>query len=142
MICRKADHTWWYCLEVTLGSKSFDYQFMATVHWRGQGIYNEGDNRRGEMGIPVLPELSPNWRLNTQWTIYFFGLDYQRNLTLVLTDYMTTFYTNFIDMLNFFIKVQNAMSCYFWTAYTCLPCTLYLSYIVHTVKLPNLEHTT
>ena len=38
----------------TLGSKSFDYQFMATVDWRGHGIQNEGDNKRGEKGIPEL----------------------------------------------------------------------------------------
>ena len=34
----------------TLAPKSFDYQFMATLHWRGQGIQNEGDNKRGGEG--------------------------------------------------------------------------------------------
>ena len=33
---------------------------MATLDRRGQGIQNKRDNNRGEKGIPMLPELSPN----------------------------------------------------------------------------------
>ena len=44
-----------------LVSKYFDDQFMATLDWRGLGIQNDGDNKREEKGIPMLPEfLSPD----------------------------------------------------------------------------------
>ena len=46
-------------LSPTLAPKSFDYQFMATLYKKGQGIQNDGDNKRGEKGTPMLPELSP-----------------------------------------------------------------------------------
>ena len=51
------------------GSKSFIncnhyYQFMAALDWRGQGIQNNGDNKRGEKGRPRLPEISPNQSLD------------------------------------------------------------------------------
>ena len=50
----------------TLVPKSFDYQFMATLDLRGQGIQNVGDKKRGEKGIPMSPKLSPNRRLDPQ----------------------------------------------------------------------------
>ena len=35
---------------VTLDPKSFDYQFMATLDERGQGIPNDGEKREGRKG--------------------------------------------------------------------------------------------
>ena len=39
---------------------------MATFELKGTGNLNDGDNKRGEKGIPMLPELSPDKRLNPQ----------------------------------------------------------------------------
>ena len=30
------------------------------IYHTGQAIHSYGDNKRGEKGIPMLPELSPN----------------------------------------------------------------------------------
>ena len=35
-------------LKVTVDPKSVDYQFLATLDERGQGIPNDGDKRGGE----------------------------------------------------------------------------------------------
>ena len=40
----------------TLVPKSFDYQFMATMDWREQETKYDGDDKRGEKGIPKLQE--------------------------------------------------------------------------------------
>ena len=40
--------------------KSSDFQFMATFGLKGKGILNDLDNKRGEKGISILLELSPN----------------------------------------------------------------------------------
>ena len=58
MMCRGGSRK--FSREGTLVPKSFDYQFMATLDWRGQGIQNGGDNKMGEKGIQMLPELSPD----------------------------------------------------------------------------------
>ena len=54
------DGDWFNKLSFTLAPNSFENQFMETLDWRGQGIQNYGDNKMGEKGIQMLPELSPN----------------------------------------------------------------------------------
>ena len=49
---------WIISCSCTLVQKSFDYQFIATLDRGGQGIQNNGDDKRGENGIPMLLELS------------------------------------------------------------------------------------
>ena len=39
---------------------------MATFRLKGKGILNDVDNKRGEKGIPMLPELSPDESLDPQ----------------------------------------------------------------------------
>ena len=39
---------------------------MATLDQKGQGIQNDWD---WEKGVPILPELSPNYRLDPQWVV-------------------------------------------------------------------------
>ena len=38
------------CLQGTVDPKSFDYEILATLDERGQGIPNDGDKRGGRKG--------------------------------------------------------------------------------------------
>ena len=44
-------------IHFTLVPKSFYYQFLATLKWMGQGVKTMGDNKRGEKGRHMLPEI-------------------------------------------------------------------------------------